>query len=90
MGEHSPVDALIPSIIVDYVLGVPVDKSQFGTEGGGEKGKGWKRLDWVVDDGLSKEIEACQERNQKLIDDSDASQLWWNEYGAEWIKRVGQ
>lgn len=87
MGEHSPVDALIPSIIVDYVLGTPVDPSQFAE---GKEGSGWKRLDWVVDDKILKEIEECQARNVKLIEDSDASQLWWNEFGAEWIKGVGE
>ncbi|WWC92892.1 uncharacterized protein L201_007854 [Kwoniella dendrophila CBS 6074] len=85
MGEHSPVDALIPSIVGEYVLATPVDESQF-TASSSNSQEGWKRHDWVIDDEISKEIEACKVRNQKLIDDSDASQLWWNEYGAEWIK----
>ncbi|RXK39702.1 carnitine acetyltransferase [Tremella mesenterica] len=85
MGEHSPVDALIPSIAIEYVLGTPVDESQF--EGSVKDGSGWKRLEWVVDDILLSEIDQCQKRNQTLIEDSDASQLWWGEYGAEWIKK---
>ncbi|GFZ49784.1 hypothetical protein JCM24511_07187 [Saitozyma sp. JCM 24511] len=91
MGEHSPVDALIPSIAVEYVLGEPVDESKFTTTSSsaaeGSSGKGWERLDWVVDEGIKTEIEECQGRNRKLIEDSDASQLWWGEYGVEWIKK---
>nr|XP_019043447.1 carnitine acetyltransferase [Kwoniella bestiolae CBS 10118]OCF22377.1 carnitine acetyltransferase [Kwoniella bestiolae CBS 10118] len=90
MGEHSPVDALIPSIVGEYVLASPVDQSQFTFGSGSSSAQGWKKLDWVVDEEIHKEIEGCKERNQKLIDDSDASQLWWNEYGAEWIKSVAK
>jgi carnitine O-acetyltransferase len=93
MGEHSPVDALIPSIIVDYVLGAPVDEAQFsgmqGRESATGQGEGWQRLDWVVDEMVVKEIEECKQRNMAIIEDSDASQLWWAEYGADWIKKVG-
>ena len=89
MGEHSPVDALIPSIFVDYVLAEPVDESAFESSGSGEGRKGWGRLDWVVDAGIKQETLECQERNRKLIEDSDASQLWWGEYGVEWIKSNG-
>jgi carnitine O-acetyltransferase len=78
MGEHSPVDALIPSIAVEYVLGEPVDESKFTSTSSSaaesSSGKGWE----------------CQGRNRKLIEDSDASQLWWGEYGVEWIKKHGE
>ncbi|WVQ95947.1 hypothetical protein IAU59_003046 [Kwoniella sp. CBS 9459] len=94
MGEHSPVDALIPSIVAEYVLAAPVDESQFTSSNSSLQGtasaaadQGWKREDWVADDHIKNEIEGCKGRNQKLIDDSDASQLWWAEYGAEWIKK---
>nr|XP_019003669.1 carnitine acetyltransferase [Kwoniella mangroviensis CBS 8507]OCF67130.1 carnitine acetyltransferase [Kwoniella mangroviensis CBS 8507] len=90
MGEHSPVDALIPSIVGEYVLASPVDQSQFHEGTSSSTSEGWKKLDWVVDEEIAKEIQGCKERNQKLIDDSDASQLWWNEYGAEWIKAVAK
>nr|XP_019009266.1 carnitine acetyltransferase [Kwoniella pini CBS 10737]OCF48047.1 carnitine acetyltransferase [Kwoniella pini CBS 10737] len=91
MGEHSPVDALIPSIVGEYVLAQPVDQSQFTSSSNTSTGtEGWKALNWVVDEQINKEITECKERNQKLIDDSDASQLWWNEYGAEWIKAVAK
>ncbi|KAK4687387.1 hypothetical protein P7C73_g2745, partial [Tremellales sp. Uapishka_1] len=90
MGEHSPVDALIPSIVVDYVLGEPVDMQAFQSSTSKATTTGWKREDWVVDEAVENGIMECQERNKKLIGDSDASQLWWGEYGAEWIKKVAK
>ena len=93
MGEHSPVDALIPSIVVDYVLAKPVNEAVLGSRSGNrstEKADGWARLDWVTDEAMLREIEECRGRNSKLIEDSDASQLWWGEYGAEWIKKHGK
>ncbi len=93
MGEHSPVDAGIPSIAVDYVLSEPVNERAFSSPsspGSSADRKGWDRLDWVVDDAMKQEIEACQGRNRKIIEDSDAGQLWWGEYGAEWIEREGK
>lgn len=89
MGEHSPVDALIPSIATEYVLGEPVDESQF-SETTAATGTGWQKLEWVVDESIRTEIAECKVKNQKLINDSDASPLWWAEYGAEWIKKNGE
>lgn len=85
-GEHSPVDALIPAIVMEYINQVPVDKSAF--KGDSQEGS-CSRVDWVVDGGLKREIAECQGRNKKLIEDSNASQLWWGEYGVEWIKKHG-
>lgn len=89
MGEHSPVDALIPSFVVDYALEQPVDNAQFTTTQGAAPalGEGYRREDFVVDDEIQTEIKACQKRNEALIEDSDVSTLWWEEYGTEWIKR---
>ncbi|KAK8849764.1 hypothetical protein IAR55_005100 [Kwoniella newhampshirensis] len=92
MGEHSPVDALIPSVATEYVLGEPVDEGQFAGSITAKptEVQGWERLEWVVDEEIQREIKECKSRNQKLIDDSDASPLWWAEYGAEWIKKVAK
>jgi carnitine O-acetyltransferase len=88
MGEHSPCDALIPSVIVDYVVAEPVDTSRFDAQP--SRTDGWKRLEWNVDEELQTEIQQCEERNWKIVEDSDASQLWWSEYGADWIKKIGE
>ena len=88
MGEHSPVDALIPSIAVEYVLAKPVEKVQEKVEVRNE-GQGWKSLEWKTDEEMDAEIQQAKERAGKIVRDSDASQLWWQEYGTDWIKKHG-
>jgi carnitine O-acetyltransferase len=88
MGEHSPVDALIPSIAVEYVLAKPMERTQGAVEKRPE-GQGWKALEWKTDEEMDGEIDQAQRRAQKIVGDSDASQLWWNEYGTDWIKKHG-
>ncbi|KAL1412564.1 hypothetical protein Q8F55_000311 [Vanrija albida] len=92
MGEHSPVDALLPSMIVDYALAEPVDDAQFSVTKQilPALGQGFQREDFVVDSTIQDEIEAVAERNQKIVDDSDASTLWWAEFGGDWIKKVAK
>lgn len=92
MGEHSPCDALIPSIIVDYSIAEHMDTAQFGEHNNLELGstKGWDKLEWVVDAKLEAEIERAKEDAKKMIADSEPSQLWFGEYGAEWMKTVGK
>ncbi|KAG8704852.1 hypothetical protein FRC08_002011 [Ceratobasidium sp. 394] len=97
IGEHSPCDALIPSIIVDYVLAEPVDTAAFaespaklgGVEyvGPSEGGEGWKLLDWAIDTKVEEEIREAEARAKAIVEDSDASQLWFSEYAADWMKK---
>lgn len=89
-GEHSPIDALIPSNVMAFVAAVPVDKSAFSDSSEAGVTSGWKREDWVLDEAIKREIVECEERNKRLIEDSNASELWWAEYGAEWIKKNGE
>jgi carnitine O-acetyltransferase len=98
-GEHSPCDALIPSIIVDYVVAEPIDIAAF-SEGpqklggleyvGPGEGQGWKHLDWEVDSTIEGEIKQAEGRAKAIVEDSDASQLWFSEYAADWIKKTGE
>ncbi|CAE7076446.1 unnamed protein product [Rhizoctonia solani] len=95
-GEHSPCDALIPSIIVDYVVAEPINIAAFnegsqklgGVEyvGPGE-GQGWKHLDWEIDSNIEEEIKQAEARAKAIVEDSDASQLWYSEYAADWMKK---
>jgi carnitine O-acetyltransferase len=91
LGEHSPVDAIVPSNIVNYAVAHPFDDSQFKDQTSAlpQEGDGWRSLDWVVDDAISKEIGECQERNKAIIADSDNSNLLWGEFATEWIKQNG-
>ncbi|KAG8935954.1 hypothetical protein FRC02_005429 [Tulasnella sp. 418] len=94
MGEHSPCDALIPSIIVDYAIAEHIKPEAFDSAAGkwsldtedSVNKKQWQRLDWVLDDTVRKECESASQRAKALIADSDPSQLWFAEYGADWIK----
>lgn len=88
MGEHSPCDALIPSIIVDFAIAEHINTEKWGLDDGAKGG--WERLDWQVDETLQKEIGRAQQDAQKVIADSEPSQLWFGDYGAEWIKSVGE
>lgn len=88
VGEHSPCDALIPSIVADFVL------AESTTEGPSQKGKGSmetiERLEWVLDAGANENIAKAVKTVEALVEDSEAKMLWYDEYGVEWIKKVGE
>ncbi|EUC56997.1 choline/carnitine O-acyltransferase [Rhizoctonia solani AG-3 Rhs1AP] len=95
-GEHSPCDALIPSIIADYVIAEPINIAAFSETtqklGGMEyvglgEGQGWKHLDWEVDSKIEAEIKQAEARAKTIVEDSDASQLWYSEYATDWMKK---
>ncbi|PIL35584.1 transporter [Ganoderma sinense ZZ0214-1] len=100
LGEHSPVDALVPSVIADYAIVQGVDEDAFldrlkddvsefsGT--GQVNVEGWGRLDWVVDDLIAKECEDAAARAKAIVDDSDADELVFDGYGVDWIKSEAQ
>ncbi|EJD49075.1 acyltransferase ChoActase/COT/CPT [Auricularia subglabra TFB-10046 SS5] len=87
MGEHSPADALAPSLIAEWALEEPVDLSRvsFATHAAAD---GWRRLDWDVDDALRGEIARCQRETRAFAEDSDNSVLFFDDYGTEWIKQT--
>ncbi|KAI0777148.1 acyltransferase ChoActase/COT/CPT [Irpex lacteus] len=98
IGEHSPVDALVPSVVCEWavVQGVredafePISSSMLedGDRGGEveREGEGWKRLDWVTDEFIRRECVDAEERARVVAEDSDDTVLWFDSYGADWIK----
>ncbi|KAI0649114.1 acyltransferase ChoActase/COT/CPT [Trametes meyenii] len=100
LGEHSPVDALVPSIIADYAIVQEVDEDAFADRLGDESASvvplcsdvepervgGWERLDWVTDDKIAAECEAAARRAKAIVDDSDNDELVFDTYGVDWIK----
>ena len=88
-GEHSPCDALVPSIVAEYAIVQGVDASAFH-DTMSSIGAGWGRLEWDTDVKISQECIAANERATKVLEDSDDSVLWFEEYGADWIKVVGR
>lgn len=96
MGEHSPVDALVPSIVADYAVVQEIDGNAFDSDPSGThfptslENVGCKRLDWVVDGHIRKQCAAAEDRARAIVDDSDDSVLWFDGYGTEWIKNSGR
>lgn len=103
MGEHSPLDALVPSIVAEYALVQSVDQSAFketprdisapdkaSTSDPANPPEGWSRLPWIVSPHLTHECTAALKRADSIIQDSDNSVMWFAEYGADWIRTIGE
>lgn len=93
MGEHSPVDALVPSIVADYSLAEDIDSEwemmQLNHERSPASLETCERLDFVVDDYIQRECERAEKRVVLDIMDSDDDVLWFTDYGTDWIKNEG-
>lgn len=92
-GEHSPVDALVPSIISEYGLVEGVDAEAFQiqeSEKNDLDGAGWERLDWVGDDKMKRECQLATERANAIVENSDDSVMWFDKFGTDWIKSIGK
>lgn len=94
MGEHSPVDALVPSIVTEYAIvkGVSHDSYVSSPEmASGEPSTpdGWRSLEWVTDDRMEREFTVAEGRAKAIITDSDDSVFHFDAYGADWIKTRG-
>ncbi|KAF9456619.1 acyltransferase ChoActase/COT/CPT [Collybia nuda] len=92
-GEHSPCDALVPSIVAEYGIVESVDLAAF--EGNFDitnkkDSRNWTRLDWIADEKIWKECAAAEERAKYIIKDSDDSVFWFENYGTDWIKSVAR
>lgn len=91
MGEHSPVDALIPSIIADHAISEPMDETEFSNDAkASETSDTIERLDWTADSRILSECNASQTRSLAIINNSDPDVLRFNDYGIRWIKDSGQ
>ncbi len=99
-GEHSPVDALIPSILADYASGVPcpplgkplpADSETTPAAELSEAKGSFKHLDFFLQDArIQREILASTNRALAIGADSDIRILYFDEYGADWIKKSGK
>ncbi|CAH7686690.1 acyltransferase ChoActase/COT/CPT [Phakopsora pachyrhizi] len=91
MGEHSPCDALIPAIIVDFVMADGVGSGlcdpAVKTASHHLEPQTWNRLDWVTDSKISEYIEEARKYVSKASEDSDGSITWFKDYGADYIRQ---
>ncbi|GAA6010965.1 hypothetical protein JCM11491_005885 [Sporobolomyces phaffii] len=88
VGEHSPCDALIPSIVCDYALAEDLDPATESQRGKAVDVKG--PFDWVVDEKIQSAAEKATQTVEAIAKDSEGRMLWFEEYGAGWIKNVGK
>ncbi|GAA5932375.1 choline/carnitine O-acyltransferase [Sporobolomyces koalae] len=89
VGEHSPCDALIPSIVCDYALAEDLDPSSAS-----QRGQSASTVDgpfeWVIDDRIKQAADKATKTVEEIAQDSEGRMLWFDEYGAGWIKNVGK
>lgn len=96
MGEHSPCDALIPSIVADYAAAepCPAPGTPFpptaGRNEAGDSVPSWKKLFWHVDEQTKASIASAKVKARAIAANSDIRTLWFDEYGAEWMKKIGK
>nr|CDI52336.1 related to CAT2-Carnitine O-acetyltransferase [Melanopsichium pennsylvanicum 4] len=93
MGEHSPCDALIPSILCDYAAAEPCPppgSSVPAAVSSPNESVAWKKLEWAVDESTQRSIEQSEAAAVTAAKESDIRTLWYDEYGADWIKKVGK
>ncbi|EPQ54332.1 acyltransferase ChoActase/COT/CPT [Gloeophyllum trabeum ATCC 11539] len=93
MGEHAPVDALVPSIACEYAIVEGIDSKFFPNPDpatdfsySDDGVAGWNRLDWVVDGAVEQACVVAEDAAKVIIADSDDSVLWFTDYGGDWIK----
>ncbi|KAJ8461795.1 hypothetical protein ONZ51_g11305 [Trametes cubensis] len=98
LGEHSPVDALVPSIIADYAIVQDVNEDAFPhrldpsatlPSDGVAGSAAFERLDWIVDEKVERMCEEAAARAKAIVDDSDNDELVFDSYGVDWIKEQG-
>jgi hypothetical protein len=99
MGEHTPVDALIPSIIGEYAVVESIRPSAFDQPVPSAfypspsiilptTAYNWQALDFVTDQYVVAECDAARSEIGALIEDSDDSVLYFDEHGTDWIKNT--
>lgn len=88
LGEHSPVDALIPSIVCDYVLAESIAPGPAARPTSATAPV--ERLDWILDGAARDNIASAEKTIAALAADSEGRMLWFDEYGIDWIKAYGK
>jgi hypothetical protein len=87
-GEHSPCDALVPAQLVDFAVQrePAIDPPQAVSTNITPV----RRLEWVIDDTITRSLCQAQTYIHELIADSDVHVLHYTGYGSEFIKRCGK
>ena len=51
---------------------------------------GWRRLDWVTDSHIQTQCAEARERIRPIVQDSDDHVVWFDAYGADFIKHESE
>lgn len=91
LGEHSPCDALVPSIVMEYAVVQNIDEEAFedGVDCAQVSAQGWEKLEWITDAKIAQECVNAGKRAKAIVDDSDDNVMWFDVYGSDWIKNTG-
>jgi carnitine O-acetyltransferase len=98
MGEHSPCDALIPSIVGEFAVAVPAPKpseklsdEMLGTaKVSTDSSSAYKKIEFDLDSATKANIDAAYGHVRQICGESDIGELWFDEYGTDWIKKVAK
>ncbi|RIA95026.1 acyltransferase ChoActase/COT/CPT [Glomus cerebriforme] len=83
-GEHSPCDALIPSIIIEWVIAEP---TSLNAPISGRLTTSPRRIRFMTNNQILKNITEAEKRIGLVIADSDMVMLHFPEYGTHFIKK---
>ncbi|CAI2168437.1 20542_t:CDS:2 [Funneliformis geosporum] len=86
-GEHSPCDALIPSIISQWIV---LEPTLPNAPVSGRSIIPPQRIRFITNEQTLKDIIEAEKRISPIIADSDALILQFSEYGAHFIKKIGK
>ncbi|KAG0245852.1 acyltransferase ChoActase/COT/CPT [Mortierella sp. GBAus27b] len=84
-GEHSPCDALIPSLFMDYIIRKPTDLNAPSSNAVVEAPK---HLTFVTDAKAEEHIKGAKATIEALSKNSDCGIIYFDEYGSDYIKKV--
>lgn len=100
MGEHSPCDALIPSIVAEYALAEPAPPPSEPLPSGNLPAVSspnaetslplFEKLHFDIDSKTEANIKAAYQTARTISRESDIGELWFDEYGTTWIKKVAK
>ncbi|KAF8591074.1 acyltransferase ChoActase/COT/CPT [Ramaria rubella] len=96
MGEHSPCDGLVIGALMNYSLSEAINHRQFERTRIPDRAEVEhcqsyvERLDWIGDDWVKERCVEAEQHARCITDDSDASALWFEDYGARWVKDIGK
>jgi carnitine O-acetyltransferase len=59
---------------------------EFGAVSSNTRSQGWQQLKWETDPHIREECRRVETESRCLVEDSDDSQLWFDEFGVDWMR----